>query len=74
MALTVAEDLRWQQELGGEGIDDCFPVRTRCVDSEVAGVFITDDKVSQFVCRSGTPTAGITVQADDRDRDVIVNY
>ena len=44
------------------------------MDPEVAGVFVTDDKVSQFVRRGGTPTARVTVQADNRDRDVIVNY
>jgi hypothetical protein len=43
------------------------------VNSKVAGVLVTDDEMAEFMGSGRAPTARISPQTDNGDRDIAVN-
>ncbi len=44
------------------------------MNPEIAGVFITDDQVAEFVSGGSTAAARIAFKAHDRDRDIAFDH
>jgi hypothetical protein len=66
------EGLSGEQEFGGKGVDYRLPLSSRCVNSEVAGVLVTDDQMAKLVGSGCAPTPWIASETDDRDRNIAV--
>jgi len=65
VAAVGREDLRRQEQFGGERVNYRLPFITRRVDAEIAGVLVAHYEMTQFVGGSRAPAPRIASEANN---------